>query len=205
MVTRNIPITLEQAKEWFKSNNADLKRIALQAYTKEELTTNNWQNIKTFKDACKALNIEDVLIKSIFYNPDAPISHVAAIYRLDIIRKALNGKDWKPKTTKGEVYYPYVRFYPAGDKVKKAIKGKDWTIQETFIADGEKYTLVGGDYDFSSYGGLANFGYGYGYVQPSLGLLGCKSKEIAQHMSKYFAKEIFEATYAQYAKTYEWV
>lgn len=36
MITRNISLTLEKAKEWYNSDSAELKEVALQAYTKEE-------------------------------------------------------------------------------------------------------------------------------------------------------------------------
>ena len=37
METRNISVTLEQAREWYNSRNATLRTLALNAYTKEEL------------------------------------------------------------------------------------------------------------------------------------------------------------------------
>ena len=53
METRNVTLTFEKAKEFYNSGNAALKEIALQAYTKEELTIPKFENIKTFEDACK--------------------------------------------------------------------------------------------------------------------------------------------------------
>ena len=35
---RNITITLEKAREWYNSGYSSLKEIALQAFSKEELT-----------------------------------------------------------------------------------------------------------------------------------------------------------------------
>ena len=37
METRNISVTLEQAREWYNSGNNTLRTLALNAYTKEEL------------------------------------------------------------------------------------------------------------------------------------------------------------------------
>lgn len=107
--------------------------------------------------------------------------------------------------TEGKIYYPYVRFYPAGDKAKEAARSNDWAVKESFKADGKKYSLVGGDCDNCCGVGLGYFGCGFGDVFPALGLLGYKSKEIAQHMSKHFAKEIFEAYYAHHTGAYEWL
>lgn len=205
METRNISLTIEKAKEFYNSGNTALMEVALMAFTKEELTIPEWQNIKTFEDAVKALGmkLDNVLCDISYMKEDVEGKfgkHLIAIYKMDIICKALNG-NWKPSLVQGGVYYPYVRFYPAGQKAREAAsKNKTWTLGESFIADGQKYTLVasvGG----CSYGGLTLFGD----VRPTLGLLGCKSREIAEHMSRYFSKEIFEATYTHHAGTYQWV
>lgn len=206
MESRNIALTLEKAREWYNSGSADLREVALQAYTKDELEIPEWQNIKTFEDACRALRIYDrsVSLHLGGSTDTAYYRHMDAVSKLDIIRKALNG-DWKPSLVQGSVYYPYVRFYLAGQKAREAASSNNWKLGESFIADGKKYTLVGGDCHCCYSGGLASFGCGCGDVPPSLGLLGCKSREIAEHMSHYFSKEIFEATYAHHADTYQWV
>lgn len=205
MESRNIALTLEKAREWYNSGSADLREVALQAYTKDELEIPEWQNIKTFEDACRALRIYDrsVSLHLGGSTDTAYYHHMDAVSKLDIIRKALNG-DWKPSLVQGSVYYPYVRFYPAGQKAREAASSNNWKLGESFIADGKKYTLVGGACGYYSFGGLASFGCGCGVVRPGLGLLGCKSREIAEHMSRYFSKEIFEATYAHHAGTYQW-
>lgn len=210
MESRNVTLTLEKAREFYNSGNSALKEIALQAYTKEELTTPKFTDIKTFEQAVIALGmcpcnvVMDMNnIGGIGLEPSTAV-HLKAIYKLDIIRKALN-RDWNPSLVEGSVYYPFVRFYPAGQKAREAASSNNWKLGETFKADGQKYTLVGGAYTYFSCVGLAYFGSGSGVVQPSLGLLGCKSREIAQHMSNYFAKEIFEACYAHHVGTYEWV
>lgn len=202
MESRNVTLTLEKAKEFYNSGNSALKEIALQAFTEDELIVPEWQKIKTFGDSCKALGIEPSIISFTFI-PSEIAEHMRAIYKLDIIRKALNG-DWKPSLVEGSVYYPCVRFYTAGQKAREAASSNNWKLGESFIADGKKYTLVGGGYSYY-YGGLAFFGFRYGDVLPSLGLLGCRSEEIAKHMSRYFSKEIFEATYAHHVGTYEWI
>lgn len=206
MESRNIALTLEKAREWYNSGSADLREVALQAYTKDELEIPEWQNIKTFEDACRALRIYDrsVSLHLGGSTDTAYYHHMDAASKLDIIRKALNG-DWKPSLVQGSVYYPCVRFYPAGQKAREAASSNNWKLGESFIADGKKYTLVGGDYSCYSSDGLASFGFGCGVVQPSRGLLGCKSREIAKHMSHHFSKEILEATYAHHAGTYQWV
>ena len=216
MKTRNISLTIEKAsltiekaKEFYNSGNAALMEVALQAYTKEELTITEWQNIKTFEDACKYLGLNMDFVNFALCNMENIEGgfgkHLTAIYKIDIIRKALNG-DWKPSLVEGRVYYPFVEFYLA-NKVKEATNSNGWKLGPSFMADGEKYTLVGGGSSYYScdYYGVGYFCGGDGRVNAYAGLLGCKSEEIAQHMSKYFMKEIFEAVYAQHIGMYEWV
>lgn len=211
MESRNITLTLDKAKEFYNSGNTALREVTLQAFAKEELKVLSWQNVKTFEDACYELAMhpytiinQDIrAIKQSSITDDMK-KHLIAVYKLDIIRKALN-KGWNPSLTQDNIYYPYIRFYPAGQKAREVASRHHWKLCETFNANDQKYTLVGGDYCDYYLEGLANFSYGVGVVLPYLGLLGCKSKEIAEHMSRYFAKEIFEATYAQHVGTYEWV
>lgn len=191
MNTRNVTVTLEKAKEWYNSGNATLKEVALQAFTKEELTIPDWQNIKTFEDACKAANIYDIHLSLCFSGKGGgEYEHLVAINKTDIICKALNG-DWKPSLISGSVYYPWVKFFPAN----KVPDNRKKDITDYFIYDGVKYALVGGDCDAYD-SGLGYFFGGGGYCGASTGLLGCKSREIALHMSRHFAKEIFLACYA---------
>ena len=115
METRNVTLTLQKAKEFYNSGNAALKEVALQAFTQEELTTPNYTDIRTFEDACVAIGLPmykaNAYIKAILLKGEVGISqHLVAIYKLDIIRKALNGADWKPKMIEGEIYYGWVRF-----------------------------------------------------------------------------------------------
>lgn len=205
METRNVTLTLEKAKEFYNSGNAALMEVALQTFTKEELTIPKFENIKTFEDALHALGMYRVFdqypsnISEMAY-----FNHIDAISKIDIIRKALNG-NWKPSLVKDIVYYPFVRFYLA-NKVKDAVNSNREKFGPSFIADGEKYTLVDGGSSYYSFGvGVGCFCSGAGHVNANTGLLCCKSEEIAQHMSRYFMKEIFEAIYAQHIGMYKWV
>lgn len=204
METRNITLTLEKAKEFYNSGNEALKEVALQAFTVEELKSVNFREIKTFEDACKALGMDKervegdiIMLRQVEGNLG---NHLIAIYKLDIIRKALNG-NWKPKMTEGNIYYGWVRFYLPNNKPSN-IK----TIA-TLKIDNQKYLLVGGlgGGDYSD--GLSDFysKSGYGYSNTDLSLLCCKNREIAQYMSEQFGKIIFDACYAQHIGAYEWV
>lgn len=205
METRNVTLTLDKAKEFYNSGNDALKEIALQAFTKEELTNPEYTNIKTFEDACQALGLNMDFVNFAICNMENIEGgfgkHLTAIYKLDIIRKALNGVDWKPKMAKGNIYYGWVRFYkkPSDVPYNKKIIGN-------FIADGQKYLLVGG---FGYLGGCVGLGCfalaGLGGLNADFGLLCCKSKEIAQYMSEQFGKLIFDACYAHHIGSYQWI
>lgn len=205
METRNISLTIEKAKEFYNSGNTALMDVALLAFTKEELTIPEWQNIKTFEDACKYLGLNMDFVNFALCNMEniegGLGKHLTAIYKMDIIRKALNG-DWKPILVKGKVFYPFVRFYPA-NKAKDVANSNGWNLGPSFIANGVKYTMVGGGCSCWSADGVGNFIGGHGVVSANAGLLGCKSTEIALHMSRYFMKEIFEAVYTQHIGMYE--
>lgn len=209
MESRNIELTLEKAREWYNSGSADLKEVALQAYTEEELELPHWQSIKTFEDAYNALRmsyarmIDHIRTIEHLGMVNNLQKHLTAVYKLDLIRKALN-KGWKPKMSEGTVYYPYIRYYPTGDDTIKISEDNNFRVTGRFKADGVEYSLIGGDYYCCNYG-LGDYRFDGGGLQVRLGLFACKSKEIAEHMSKYFTKEIFDACYAQYIGVYEWV
>ena len=206
METRNVTLTLQKAKEFYNSGNAALKEIALQAFTQEELTT-KYTDIKTFEDTCEAIGLPmykaNTYIKAILLKDEVGIGqHLVAIYKLDIIRKALNGVDWKPKIAEGKIYYGWVRFYKKSSNIPSNKK-----IIGNFIADGQKYLLVGGFGTCGYCDGISYFDFGCGCRSSStnLGLLCCKSAEIAQYMSEQFGKLILEACYAHHVGSYQWI
>lgn len=190
---RNVKISLEKAIEWYNSNES-LKEVALQAFKESELVVNPWETIKTFEDACRVLNINPKTVDLIY---DA---HLQNIYKLQIVKKALNGMDWEPKLNTGIIYYPWMRYYPKGNNYDSS-----WKPVANFKAkeDNKIYTLVCGVYGVFG-GGLGLFRYGYGDVIANLGLLGCKSEEIVEYFGIAFGKLIFDAIYGQY-NNYEWV
>lgn len=191
---RNVKISLEKAREWYNSGNESLREVALQAFKEDELVENPWELIKTFEDACRVLNINPDAVYLIF---DA---HLQNMYKLKVIKKALNEAEWEPNLNTGTIYYPWLRYYPKG-----SIHESSWTPIANFKAkeDNKVYTLVcKGCYVYD--GGLGFFGYGYSDVYASHGLLGCKSEEIAKYFGNTFGKLIFDTIYGQY-NNYTWV
>lgn len=211
MESRNIALTLEKAREWYNSGSADLREVALQAYTEEELTTPKFNDIKTFRDACDVLGVSHANFNKMlkgYYGENilkATPASIAAI-KLNIIRQALN-KGQKMELTKGTIYYPYTPFVTRKSTYYND-ELRDGSMVEVaqFMSNGEVYRLLGGHASNGGYTGLGSFHpfYGVGDSLADVGFLGCASKEIAEHMSRYFAKEIFEAKYGDLV-SYEWV
>lgn len=200
MKERNVTITIDKAKEWYNSRNATLKEIALQAFDKDELTF-NFKRITTFKKACDALglNYDDMfyIIKNI-----ATISKAsAAMFKLNIIRKALNlGQDLHlTKDPENScIYYPYNPFVAKSSTYYESnIISSKMEIIGKIKSEGKEYSVLGGSATISCNEGLGGFAShdSVGVADIDVGLLGCANKEIAQHLGKYFGMLITEALY----------
>lgn len=201
MEKRNIKVSLAKAREWYKSNVKALREVALQAFTKDELERVNYEDITCFYDAVVALGLDtDMVMKHIetLKHMGNSSNQLVAIFKLNIVREALNGEE-TPKLISGNIYYPYVLFFPK-EQVASCIRNTRLISKEEFINEGKHYQLVGGNYTCCPYTGVSNyFNEGdHGSVFANAGFFYCKNREIAVHMSKYFAKLIFEATYSQY-------
>lgn len=215
MEERNVTITLEKAREWFYSEDTSLKEIALQAFDKDELTY-NFKSIITFQKACEALGLNYDII-SIVTKDIATFSRAsAAMFKLNIIRKALNlGQDLhltkKPKDS--YIYYPYNPFITKSSTYYNSnIKSGKIEIIGKIKSEGEEYNVLGGHAVSGGCAGLGGFysNYGVGDAYVTFGFLGCVNKEIAQHLGKYFGMLITEAKYGDmidfeiiYAKVFE--
>lgn len=206
MESRNISLTLEKAREWYNSGSADLREVALRAYTEEELKKKSFRDIKTFGDACYAIMLHPYTEGELIEKIEEVSKASAAAYKLNIIREALN-KGQKMEFTKGTIYYPYTPFVTRKSTYyNDELRGGSMVEVAQFMSNGEVYKLLGGNAVNGSYAGLGYFysDDGVGGSHANVGFLGCASKEIAEHMSRYFAKEIFEAKYGDLVN-YEWV
>ena len=200
MEERNITVTLNKAKEWFNSENATLKEIALQAFDKDELTY-NFKNITTFKKACEALGLN---YDAMFYTTKniATISKAsAAMFKLNIIRKALNlGQDLNLTKDPEDsyIYYPYNPFVTKSSPYYNSeLNSGEMEIIGKIKVEGKEYNVLGGSAHCGGSAGLGSFdsSNGLGAALADIGFLGCANKEIAQHLGKYFGMLITEAKY----------
>ena len=197
---REITVTLEKAIEWYNSGNDSLKEIALQVFSKKELEW-SFRLIKTLENACDALNINYETV-NIYADSIAKYSKAsAAMFKLNIIRKALNlGQDLHLTKDPEDfyIYYPYNPFVTKSSiYYKSEINSGKMEIIGKFKCEGEEYNVLCGDFDCGGNAGLGNFysGAGVGSAAASFGFLGCANKEIAQHLGKYFGMLITEAKY----------
>lgn len=151
--------------------------------------------IKTYEDAKEHLGY--FCKGAIVYNDSA-----RSVAKLQTILDALN-EGYKFDLLTGTVWYPWVRFYRM-----KAVP-KDAEVIGHFRYQGEKFALVGSS---AGRGGLAGLSYfvscdGVGNAFSTVGMLACKSEEIAKYVSTQFGKLVFDACFARHFKgeEFEWL
>lgn len=201
MKERNITVTLEKAREWYNSDNESLKEIALQAFDKDELIY-NFKDIKTFENACTALGLNYNIISIVAKDVATFSVASAAMFKLNIIRKALNlGHDLHlTKNPKDScIYYPYNPFVTESSTYYESeLNSGKMKVIGKIKSEGTLYNVLGGCAGCSSGTGFGCFrSYGSaGFADAIVGFLGCASEEIAQHFGRYFGMLITEAKYA---------
>ena len=204
MEERKVTVTLSKAREWFNSGNAALREVALQAFSKEELNRFDFTEIKTFEDALTALGYKEST-KTYIRNTINDISMYsrasAAMTKLNIIRKALNlGKDLRltKNPENSHIYYPYNPFVTKSSTYYNSeINSDEMKVIGKIKSEGEEYNILGGcAYDgcFAGLGGFDSYA-GVGFAYADIGFIGCATKEIAEHLGKYFGMLITEAKY----------
>lgn len=146
--------------------------------------------IKTYEDARDYLGL-------VSYNRS-----VSSLAKLQTILDALNEKH-KFNLLTGTVWYPWVRFF----RMKSV--PKDAEVIGHFRYQGEKFALVGGAAGNGGDAGLSFFvsHLGVGTATSCVGMLVCKSEEIAKYVSTQFGKLVFDACFARHfeGKEFEWL
>ena len=102
MEKRNITVSLEEAREWYNSENQILRKLALQAYTEKEL--NEPQN---FREVLKSLGIQSFNIGMKVNGKEVSSvemgNELAIHIKLMFIAKYFNGT-WKPEMDKTKYF-----------------------------------------------------------------------------------------------------
>lgn len=142
--------------------------------------------IRTYEDAVNYLGC--VTRDTIYYNRS-----VNSLAKLQTVLDALN-EGHKFNLLTGTIWYPWVRFF----RMKSV--PKDAEVIGHFRYQGEKFALVGGNASYGGNAGLSFFdsGFGVGDAISGVGMLACKSEEIAEYVSTQFGKLVFEACFARH-------
>ena len=161
----------------------------------EIVPSSSTERIKSFTDATNEMGV--CLATYMRENQS-----IESLSRLQLIIDALN-EGHRFNLLTGTVWYPWVRFF----RMKSV--PKDAEVIGHFRYQGEKFALVGGGASRGGTAGLGFFGsndgvcFAYSYV----GMLACKSEEIAKYVSTQFGKLVFDACFVRHfeGKEFEWL
>ena len=195
-------VTIDEAREMYNSGNKTLKDLALKVFSEYELNKSTYSEIKTFEDAVTVLGMSIDDENSIVNTLKKRSKAMAAMYKLNIIRKALNlGQNIhliKSANEDSLVYCPKNPFIAKGSTYYK--NDIEWCRMEIigrFNNDGIEYFVLNGDPGISGHSGLAVYDglICVAHAKTEFAFLGCASAEIAEHFGKYFGMLITEAKY----------
>lgn len=207
MEKRNVEITLDTARKWYYGDNESLKEVALQAFTEEELTEEHWKRITSFEGAylyLKENKIREDLIRSYDSLPiDIRNTYINTVLKYQIVVAALTNNEERHLTT-GDRWFPVVQFCRPQDR--KNCWGNVYI--GTIKSEGKIYDVVGGTAGDSGSAGLGYFYSNLG-MSSSYSRIGFRSvsasREIAEHISKYFGKLLFTVHYGGTNCDWKWV
>lgn len=161
----------------------------------EIVPSSSTERIKSFTDATNEMGV--CLATYMRENQS-----IESLSRLQLIIDALN-EGHKFNLLTGTVWYPWVRFF----RMKSV--PKDAEVIGHFRYQGEKFALVGGGAGDGGVAGLSSFcSYSdVGNAASIVGMLACKSEEIAKYVSTQFGKLVFDACFVRHfeGKEFEWL
>lgn len=160
-----------------------------------------WKSIKTFNDALHYCYDYPPLNQFVEEYDLAETNYAILIAELRLIIAALTNNE-KLSLTSGSVYYPALQLYKADHS--ELIIGKD--IIGTIITEGKSYVVASITAHTTCLQGLGGFPPDCPFSSVSTGInIGLPSKEIADHLTKYFGKLLFEVMYGMCNREWEWV
>ena len=164
----------------------------------------HWKSITTFGDALFYVKnylpeCEDLIASYIKAMPD---SYELSVVCYRIVVAALTNNEKRHLTT-GNKWYPVVQFCRPKDKNNCLGNVLIGTIE----SEGARYSVVGGDALYGSAAGLGYFysSHGVSCSDTDIGFRSVSSKEIAQHISTYFGRLLFDVCYGGTNCDWEWV
>ena len=167
------------------------------------IDSEHWKAIKTVADARKFCLVNDGFTKLIAsYNSALLDTYEDKVIQLRLVIAALTNNE-KLSLTSGTVYYPVLQFYEA-DYPGLITSSKD--IIGTIITEGKRYVVASITAHTTCLQGLGDFPPDCPFSSVSTGInIGLPSKEIADHLTKYFGKLLFEVMYGMCNCEWEWV
>lgn len=159
-----------------------------------------FRDIKTFNDVLEYLGLdEDDFYES--FNPEI-ISKEFVIWNL-IMKAFIKISNDRSQLFRGSIYYPYCYIVWKNRATEEENERK---VRDCIINDREAF-LVGGHAFVGSYAGLgfSYSNYAAAYSNPDIGFRAFSSCEVAEHVSKYFAKELFDFSISWRNNEIQWL
>lgn len=201
-------LSLEDARYIYKHGDDAMKRMILKIYSKDDIE-DDFKKIKSFEDACNVLDLDFEAVTKMVNEISKTSKATAAMYKLHIIRKALNLKRELLLTENGNggeiIYYPVTPFGATTSTFHNThINDGVSEIIGSFHAEGCGYCVLGGEAVLSTNKGIGNYSQDNltAYANTNSALFGCATKEIAEHFGKYFGMLIIEAKYGDTIKDF---
>ena len=155
-------------------------------------TQPHWESITTFTDAYwYCYNYDRFAEYVAACNHALPDTYEEKVAKLRLVIAALTDNE-KLSLTSGTVYYPALQLYKAD--YSGSVIGKD--MVGTIITEGGTYVVISTNSHNTCLQGLGEFTPDCPVSCISIGInIGLPSKEIADHLTKYFGKLLFEVMY----------
>lgn len=163
-----------------------------------------WKSIKTFEDAydyCYTNNLDKYTTNYCLATEDTYEEKVA---KIRLVIAALTNNE-KVSLVSGKLYYPVIQFCLADFCVEDScFKNK---LIGKIKSEGKEYVVLNSYAHYGSDAGLGrvNSRSGLSNVDSYISFLQVSSKEVAEHLSTYFGKLIFEVIYGGSNCDWEWV
>lgn len=159
------------------------------------------ERVKTLDDAIKIAKKSYPELYKKWENADSD-SYEENLYAYRMVVAVLTNNE-KNHLVSGDRYIPYVDF--CDPSKEKNCDGK--TIVGHIESEGRKFTVVGGRARYGGSAGLGNFypGHGVSYSYTYVGFRSVSSRKIAEHISKYFGRLVFDLMYGESNCDYKWI
>ena len=164
----------------------------------------HWKHITTFEDALFYVKnylpeCEDLITS---YIKAMPNSYELSVVCYRIVVAALTNNEKRHLTT-GDKWYPVVQF--CRHKDRNNCLGN--VLVGTIESKGARYSVMGGSAISGAGAGLGSFTStnGVSYSSTNVGFRSVSTKEIAEHISTYFGKLLFEVHYGGTNCDWKWV